>query len=309
MAKTLRENDTAAEVKLLKQMLMRVLRPIPPLVVDTYFDVRTKHAVQRFQAEIGASADGVVGPITWRKLSDAAAPCSDFSRPLDCFDLSVQPSLPDTAGMADSEKYDLYSAMLKQGSGDLKGALDDLDLGRKVILGVRVPTNSRINQGAGAYDDRFVILQRVKDTKWAIEFPGNTDPSSRYEQGYKYRKGDIEGADADGDGVRDLGRLPSGSYLYRVEKGHSKYGNVLRSVAKINVQRDTNHDGYFDAMDTVTKPEALSAGYSILFHKGGNNITGSAGCQTLKPGVFEEFWKALGVSKQKEFWYVLVEAN
>jgi hypothetical protein len=43
----------------------------------------------------------------------------------------------------------------------------------------------------------------------------------------------------------------------------------------------------------------------FLFHAGLADRTGSAGCQTMAPEVFEQFWEALG--EQDEFYYVLVE--
>lgn len=309
MPKTIAENDTGPEVKILKELLNRVL--MPPcrlLMLDTFFDTHTKSTVKLFQSRHGLVDDGVVGTNTWKKLFTLTGYAADvvlFNIP----SVAASPALPDTKDMTEDAKYGMYLLLLKKAPGDLTPALEALKIGERVILGLRVPTNTRVNQGAGAYDDRFVVLQQVGNAKSAIEFEGNTEPSSRYERGYKNAGKKIEGKDADGDKKEDLGRLRPGAYQYHVETGHSTFGNVLRSVSEIEVERDTSHDGYFDDRDVVTDKAALNAGKSVLFHKGGNSITGSAGCQTLRPTVFAEFWKALGTSKQKKFWYVLVQVQ
>lgn len=65
--------------------------------------------------------------------------------------------------------------------------------------------------------------------------------------------------------------------------------------------RDTNHDGRFTAADGIHR---RGAGTSMLFHQGGNSMTGSAGCQTMNPGDYAAF---LGlVAGQGSFSYVLV---
>ncbi len=116
------------------------------------------------------------------------------------------------------------------------------------------------------------------------------------------------GQDVDGDGVIDLGRIPIGTYIFK--KGTSKtYGNILMPTAPIRLERDSNHDGVFDAKDIVKKSlEKNQYASDTYFHKGGGkNFTGSAGCQTLVAHEFTKFWKSLG--QQSTFHYVLIRMS
>jgi len=200
--------------------------------------------------------------------------------------------MPDTSGLDAAGKYDLYSQFFMRYGVNLAA----LDPGARALLGLRVTTSTKARGGAGVYDDRVVVVWReAGGAKRVEEFEANTEPSARYE-------GRL-GSDANRDGRKDLGCLPEG--LYEFQKGTSaKYGNVLRPVRDIFVVRDTDHDGDFDDDDKAASVRALlNSGGSLLFHKGGNNITGSAGCQTFRPAVFNGFWKALG--PQRRFQYVL----
>lgn len=200
--------------------------------------------------------------------------------------------MPNTSGLNEAGKYDLYSQFFMRYGVNLAA----LEAGQRALLGLRVTTITKANGGAGVYDDRVVVAWReTNGTKRVKEFVANTDPSARYEGRM--------GLDANRDGRRDLGCLPEG--LYEFQKGTStKYGNVLRPVKDIFVIRDTDHDGDFDEADKASSiKDLLNSRDSILFHKGGNNITGSAGCQTFKPAVFNGFWESLGT--QKRFQYVL----
>ena len=47
----------------------RGVKEIPPLDVDGMFGPRTENAVKAFQKYYGLGVDGVVGPLTWAKLS------------------------------------------------------------------------------------------------------------------------------------------------------------------------------------------------------------------------------------------------
>jgi hypothetical protein len=159
------------------------------------------------------------------------------------------------------------------------------------------------------YDDTIVVLWNDGAAGSALEFVGNTDPSAYYEDagaGSTVDGRGAAGADADGDGTLDLGRIPAGIHRYR--RGTStKFGDhVLRSIGAIRAERDVQHDGDFDADDAAAaaNSDALMV-TDFLFHAGLADRTGSAGCQTMAPEVFEQFWEALG--EQDEFYYVLVE--
>lgn len=109
--------------------------------------------------------------------------------------------------------------------------------------------------------------------------------------------------DANKDGKKDLGCLPDGLFYFEKSKSE-EFGKVLRPVQDIFVLRDIDHDGDFDEKDKVKSIESLlNSAKSILFHPCGANITGSAGCQTMKPEVFKKFWNCLG--NQTRFQYVL----
>ena len=203
-------------------------------------------------------------------------------------------ALPSTAGMSASQKFDLYAGYVNaHGSAEAKA---DLAAGRQVILGLRDETAVDANNGKGAYDDRIVVLQANGSGGGVREFSANTEPSSQYDGRY--------GADFNGDGRLELGRMAEGTVSFR--KDHSgNLGDVLRPTQALGVQRDTNHDGRIDANDP--RGTGRSTDNSFLFHAGGNGNTGSAGCQTMRPGDFQAFWNGLG--DQKTFNYVLVNVD
>ena len=203
-------------------------------------------------------------------------------------------ALPSTAGLSASQKYELYAGYVNAyGSAEAKA---DLAAGRQVILGLRDETAVNANSGKGAYDDRIVVLQANGSGGTAREFSANTEPSSQYDGRY--------GSDFNGDGRLELGRMAEGTVSF--QKSHSgNLGDVLRPTQALGVERDTNHDGRIDANDP--RGTGRSTDNSFLFHAGGNTNTGSAGCQTLKPGDFQTFWNGLG--DQKTFNYVLVNVD
>lgn len=203
-------------------------------------------------------------------------------------------ALPPTEGLSARQKFDLYASYVNaHGSAEAKA---DLAAGRQVILGLRDETAVNANNGKGAYDDRIVVLQANGSEGNVREFSANTEPSSQYDGRY--------GADFNGDGRLELGRMAEGTVNFR--KDHSgNLGDVLRPTQALGVQRDTNHDGRIDAADP--RGAGRSTDNSFLFHAGGNGNTGSAGCRTMRPGDFQAFWNGLG--DQKTFNYVLVNVD
>jgi LysM repeat protein len=204
----------------------------------------------------------------------------------------VAPGMPNTSGMSDAAKYDLYAPYFSRYGVNVAA----LESGKRVLLGLRITSSTKANSGLGVYDDRIVIAWRDDGGKHVIEFKGTTEPSGRYEG--------KEGLDANFDGRRDLGCLPDG--LYEYQRSHSDHlGDVLAPTSDVFVIRDVNHDGKFTDVDkmAVTVREKLNSGRSVLFHMGGNKMTGSAGCQTMPPGEFRSFWKQLG--HQSRYQYAL----
>ncbi|WP_309890721.1 LysM peptidoglycan-binding domain-containing protein [Archangium sp.] len=207
--------------------------------------------------------------------------------------------IPDTRNLTEAKKYDLYVSYLTARAKKFDAIPEHV-----TVLGLRHQTNTRANNKKGLYDDRIVVLwTTVAGDKKVLEFEANTEPSGKYE--YK------EGGDADSDGNKDLGRLPEGTYTYssRVE-AHSKLGKVFRTTqADIKLERDSNHDGHFTSADKVKNTGALSSWQSVLFHRGGQNSTGSAGCQTMRPEVYEKFLKAISAAPQKTFQYTIINVS
>ena len=198
-------------------------------------------------------------------------------------------ALPSTEGLSNAQKFELYSNYVNT-YGDAQ-AKADLAAGKQVILGLRTDTALNANNGKGAYDDRVVVLQAGAQVR---EFSAATEPSSQYDGRY--------GGDADGDGRKELGRIAEGTVTF--SKSHSaNLGDVLRPTEAHDIVRDTNHDGRIGAGDKTVQ----SSDGSFLFHAGGNTNTGSAGCQTMKPGDFQNFWSSLG--DQSRFNYVLVNVG
>lgn len=193
--------------------------------------------------------------------------------------------LPNTAGMSESHKHDLYANYINQfGNATAK---TDLQNGKKVALSLRVDTNTNANQGKGLYDDRMVLVWQDKSgVKHAQEFNANTEPSGWYEPGGQHAR-DSVGADFNGDGRGDQGRLADGSYRYTV--GNFLGARALMSGNDQVTQRDTNHNGKFD--DGVTSPRS---DYGMHVHIGNTDRTGSAGCLTLPPSEHAEFFDTLG---------------
>lgn len=199
--------------------------------------------------------------------------------------------LPSTEGLSNAQKFELYSSYVNT-YGDAQAKADLAD-GKQVILGLRTETSLGVNGGKGAYDDRVVVLQQGAQVR---EFVASTEPSGQYEGRY--------GADFNGDGRKELGRIAEGTVTFQKSTSGS-LGDVLRPTENHAVQRDTNHDGRIDANDA--RGTGVSTDRSFLFHAGGNSNTGSAGCQTMKPGDFQAFWDGLG--GQAQFNYVLVNVD
>ncbi len=188
--------------------------------------------------------------------------------------------LPDTKGLSAAQRYDLYKGVVeKDGSPAAKA---DLAQGKQVVLALRVDTNTHANGGSGTYDDRLVIVDG--QTHQAHEYTASTDPISHYEGRY--------GQDVNHDGRLDLGRLADGTYAFH-SSTYDGYAALKPSGAE-TVERDTNHDGVFDARDGAHRVQtAPGASLADYVHIGGRAFTGSAGCLTLPPGQHAAFFGAL----------------
>jgi hypothetical protein len=201
-------------------------------------------------------------------------------------------AIQDLAGMNEAQRYDHLRALAEQNGGRI-----DETPGQRNIISLRTETNTGANNGQGVYDDKtYVMWTDQNGQRHVREYDSNTEPSGRYQGRY--------GVDANGDGSRDLGRIPAGYYEYAVERGHSQFGNVLRPTQSINAERDTNHDGRFN------DGHFGDSGRTMLFHAGGNNMTGSAGCQTMRPADYDRFWRDVtGGGNGARIGYTLINVN
>jgi N-acetylmuramoyl-L-alanine amidase/uncharacterized protein YraI len=177
---------------------------------------------------------------------------------------------PPASTLSESEQYDYCAEIITHNGGTLR---------KRNLISFRKETSTKANQGKGLYDDVTLMIWQDSSGKHAKKYDSNTEPSSQYEG--------IYGVDANGDGRKDLGRLPEGYYEYT--KGYSnRLGKVLCPTSSAMAERDTDHDGVFEPHE-----HRASAGTSMLFHKGSDNDTDSAGCQTMKPGDYDRFWQDL----------------
>src|SRR5947209_19759466 len=71
----LREGSSGDAVRQLQEALKELGHD--PGAVDGQFGAHTEAAVRAYQQERGIAVDGVVGPITWRHIDDAA----EFDKP------------------------------------------------------------------------------------------------------------------------------------------------------------------------------------------------------------------------------------
>ncbi|WP_207780253.1 peptidoglycan-binding protein [Pokkaliibacter plantistimulans] len=78
---TLRPGMKGAQVKELQQLLNALLTPSPALSADGDFGQKTKEAVLEFQQQAELKADGVVGPATWKALTQSTVSQSTVPLP------------------------------------------------------------------------------------------------------------------------------------------------------------------------------------------------------------------------------------
>lgn len=196
---------------------------------------------------------------------------------------ATRSGIPDVSALTTDEKYEVYSSMLESHGGTM-----DTRPGVRTVLGLRVEDHH-----TNAYDDRFVVMWTDQSGQRHVEeLRGNMESISRYQGRY--------GVDVNGDGRRDLASLAPGTYRYTFN-GQYSGNDSYRPTTTVPVNRDTDGDGRGDTLDPTG---ALD---SILFHQGGVNDTGSAGCQTMPPDVYNRFLEIMG--SQRSFNYTLVDVT
>ncbi len=236
------------------------------------------------------------------------------------------PRFPDegeTRDLSQPQQHDIYASIVgTRGDNAARTALQGSD---RVILGLRNETRTTEARGGGVYDDRIVVLWTdTQGHRHAREFnESTTEPSAQYDGHAKTTprspgfenvatRVKTEGADVNGDGIRDLGRLAEGTTEMQPAT-HPRHKHrdefALRpSVAAVTagvsrVERDSNGDGWFDASD-IQGVQDLNSTFKI--HRGGHTNTYSAGCQTISDGEYGTFVDIVrGTPGQSRWQYVL----
>lgn len=166
------------------------------------------------------------------------------------------------------------------------GLWKDRIITRLCVVGIRgYYLNSRGRTGVndrGIYDDAIFVL--MPNTFTSVN--GNTDPSS-------HRRGRAE-------------LIAPQKVIYK--PGYHGYGrksghNAFRQAANVSVHRDGHGERVFT--------DSPSGRFWINLHRGGQNTTSSAGCQTVKASQWKDFYsyvkKGLREHRQTTFNYYLIE--
>ncbi len=198
--------------------------------------------------------------------------------------------------------------------------------GRPSLLALRRSSSTLANRGLGSYDDQLAVLNAGGVAGQLRLFPICTEPGAQYSQ--RADKGTSalglidqryamvsdnkknEGADVNGDGIKDIGRLVAATYHYHEKKnGHLGARAFMVKTTQV-AERDTDGDGWFTLSDP-SRIDPSTAGTSMYIHRGGNDGGGantwSAGCQTIPGRVYGAFLGSLGGFGN--FFYVLVNAR
>lgn len=165
-------------------------------------------------------------------------------------------------------------------SEELLKRLEPFAINRKkypvIIAGIRGyyrDTMGQVGQNdRGIYDDAIF----VHSPSVMASFNGNTDAS-------KYRLGEGRGAE------KGMAMLKAGCWYAHGFGKHKTYDAITQRHNTVTVIRDGKDHNYED-----------TGWFGINIHRGGNNTTGSEGCQTLHPSQWPGFL-ALVTSEAKRY--------
>lgn len=258
------------------------------------------------------------------------------------------PASDELTGLSEAQRHDIYASIVDvRGNEDARDAMGRTD--QRVLLGLRqenstvasatrdapsvqasdnprTPDVDESRRGTGVYDDRIVVLWRdAQGGRHVHEVNrANTEPTAQYDahaqpgagrawpyESVRHRR--IEGDDANGDEVRDLGRMAQGTVAMALDThqnprlaGTNRAFRPIREYAD-QVQRDTNADGWFTAAD-LNGVQDLNRTFKI--HSGSLGNTDSAGCQTVHPNDYMAFMDAArGNPTQTRWQYVLTNTT
>lgn len=235
----------------------------------------------------------------------------------------LPPPMPRLPFFSPRLAYAYCASLVEERSTDV--ARHALDRGLPLVVGLRKETSTLANKGRGAYDDLMAVLNGRGGQRSARFFPACTEPGAQYSaRAARNAKGTVvdaryaavrfnknEGADVDGDGIPELGRLVEGTYVFTEKTGGFLGNRAFKATADQTVERDTDGDGRFDRADT-RRIDTQGAGRSLYIHRGGVDNSGdvntwSAGCQTIPGNLYGEFLATVG--RPASFCYVLVNAR
>lgn len=226
-----------------------------------------------------------------------------------------KPSLPDIPFLSQESAFAFCSSLMEQRG--VPAVARALRQGRVALLGLRRDTSTLANRGQGVFDDYIVVLNGWRRRGSVTFFPATTEPGAQYAERARPVKGKLaddryegvipaskaHGADVDKDGILDAGRLLAGTYFFK-NLGRDFLGApAFQSVGRQTVERDTNGDGRFDWRD-LERIDRVGVGRTMYIHRGGQNNTGSAGCQTVRKDHYPSFLNSIG---NTPFYYVLVD--
>ncbi|MBX7099419.1 MAG: hypothetical protein K1X89_17020 [Myxococcaceae bacterium] len=213
--------------------------------------------------------------------------------------LEEKPGVPNTLGMTNDEKTQVYEKIfLEKASPDAKAAYER---GEKVLLGVRHDTPVYANDGRGEFDDKFVVLQKPHDGQPQLvkEYRACLDPNTQYGNGIRDNydvKGKPEnmgqystyheGGTFSDPSVDAYSRI-SGGQTIRMQTGPD--GRLYPPPGGgYQVDADLNGDGVFNDGFSKTNPKN---GYEL--HGSAVGHTGSGGCVTVPFYQWDEFQKTI----------------
>ena len=298
-----RTRDAAAHLETLRQDQPPVIRE----ALDRYVAVRaeTQLAALRQPGGIPSADTEIVQPLLDRMAVTTRPPRFPAPR--------------ETSNLSQAQQHDVYASIIGTRGND--AARDALATQDRVILGLRNEDQTTQARGQGVYNDRIVVLWTDNDgNRHAREFnDSTTEPTAQYDGHAKTTprspgfenvatRTKTEGADVNGDRIRDLGRLAEGSTEMQAtthpRRDHADEFSLRPTAAAIaagsnRIERDSNGDGWFDSRDTHGVQDLNN---TFKIHRGSRANTDSAGCQTIGNHEYGDFVSSVRGTPGQDRW-------